>query len=199
MHDLNLTDARVKAAMQLVDRRDFLPPARRGDAGVDAPIGIGYAQTTSQPSLIGWMIEQLHVRPGARVLEVGTGCGYQTAVLAQLGAEVFSVEIVEPLGKQAAQTLARLEVPNVHLRIGDGYAGWPEAAPFDAIIVAAGAAKIPRPLIDQLAPGGRLLMPIGNDEHMDLVLATREKTEKVLPVRFVPLTGELAEADRDSG
>lgn len=201
MHELNLHDTRVHAAMQLVDRRHFLPPERRRDARVDAPIGIGFEQTTSQPTLIAWMLEQLRLTPGMKVLEVGTGCGYQTALLSQLGAEVYSVEIVAPLAEQAAQTLARLETPHVHLRTGDGYAGWPEAAPFDAIIVAAGAAKVPQPLVEQLAPGGRLLMPKGVGEQMTLVLVTRAPggevhTEELLPVRFVPLTGAPAEADR---
>jgi protein-L-isoaspartate(D-aspartate) O-methyltransferase len=189
--------------MALVDRREFLPSGRRGAASIDAPIGIGFEQTTSQPSLIAWMLEQLRLKPGMKVLEVGTGCGYQTALLSQLGVQVYSIEIVQPLGEQAAQTLARLEVPNVHLRIGDGYAGWPEVAPFDAIIVAAGAAKVPSPLLEQLAPGGRLLMPVGEAEHMELVLVARSasgelKSEQILPVRFVPLTGERADADRSS-
>ena len=201
MHELNLHDTRVHAAMQLVDRREFLPAERRRNARVDAPIGIGFEQTTSQPTLIAWMLEQLRLKPGMKVLEVGTGCGYQTALLSQLGAEVYSVEIVAPLAEQAAQTLARLETPHVHLRTGDGYAGWPEAAPFDAIIVAAGAAKVPQPLVEQLAPGGRLLMPKGVGEQMTLVLVTRAPggevhTEELLPVRFVPLTGAPAEADR---
>jgi protein-L-isoaspartate(D-aspartate) O-methyltransferase len=201
MHELNLKDFRVRAAMQLVDRRDFLAAERRREAGVNAPLDIGFGQTTSQPTLIAFMLEQLHLTPRMKVLEVGTGCGYQTALLSQLGAEVYSVEIVEPLARQAAETLSRLETPNLHLRTGDGYAGWPEAAPFDAIIVAAGAAKVPQPLIEQLAPGGRLLMPIGVGEKMELELVTRTpggevRTEKILPVRFVPLTGAPAEADR---
>jgi protein-L-isoaspartate(D-aspartate) O-methyltransferase len=200
MHELNLTDPRVAAAMQLVDRREFLRPERQRDAGLDAPVGIGFEQTTSQPSLIAWMLEQLRLRPGSKVLEVGTGCGYQTALLSQLGARVFSVEIVAPLADEARATLERLGVPNVEVRSGDGYAGWPEAAPFDAIIVAAGAAKVPQPLLDQLAVGGRLLMPVGSEEDMHLILAVREPggvvTRSLLPVRFVPLTGPKASADR---
>lgn len=203
MHELNLTDPRVQAAMQLVDRKAFLEPERKQHAGTDAPISIGYEQTTSQPSLVAWMLEQLQVRPRMRVLEVGTGCGYVTALLSQLGAEVFSVEILAPLSERAGRTLARLEVPNVHLRVGDGYAGWPEEAPFDAIIVAAGAAKVPQPLIDQLAPRGRLLMPVGTGDSMELVMVERDaggvvRSRSLMPVRFVPLTGAPADADRAS-
>jgi protein-L-isoaspartate(D-aspartate) O-methyltransferase len=201
MHELNLTDARVEAAMQLVDRREFLQAERRKDAGVDAPVGIGFEQTTSQPSLIAWMLERLELRPGMRVLEVGTGCGYVTALISQLGAEVFSIEIVAPLAARAAETLERLEVPHVHLRAGDGAAGWPEAAPFDAIVVAAGAPRVPPALVEQLAKGGRLLMPVGTPDSMELLLISRDADgalheEKTLAVRFVPLTGAAADADR---
>jgi len=202
MPELKLHDARVQAAMQLVDRSGFLPVERRHDAGLDEPIGIGFEQTTSQPSLIAWMLQELHLKPGMKVLEVGTGCGYQTALLSQLGVRVFSIEIVEPLAREAAKTLARLGLPDVQLRIGDGYAGWPEAAPFDAIVVAAGAAKVPAPLVEQLAPGGCLLMPVGTPDAMELTRVTRSrtgevKTEGMLAVRFVPLTGIGANADRD--
>lgn len=187
--------------MQLVDRREFLEPERRKFASNDAPIAIGYEQTTSQPSLVAWMLEQLAIRPRMRVLEVGTGCGYVTALLSQLGAQVFSVEILAPLSERAAQTLKRLEVPNVQLRVGDGYAGWAEHAPYDAIIVTAGAARVPQPLIDQLARGGKLLAPIGTPDAMELMLVERDRAgviseRAILPVRFVPLTGVAAEADR---
>lgn len=201
MKELTLTDQRVEAAMQLVDRREFLLPERRRDAELDAPLGIGFEQTTSQPSLIGWMLERLAITPGRRVLEVGTGCGYVTALLSQLGAQVFSLEIVAPLAERASETLRRLEVPNVTVRAGDGNVGWPEESPFDAILVSAGAPRVPQALIDQLARGGRLLMPVGTPDSMELVLITRGldgtlREEKTLPVRFVPLTGGTAELNR---
>jgi protein-L-isoaspartate(D-aspartate) O-methyltransferase len=145
------------------------------------------------------MSEAARVGERARVLEIGTGSGYQAAVLAELAAEVYSIEIVEPLGRAAAATLARLGYTRVHLRIGDGYRGWPEAAPFDAIVVTAAPPKVPQPLIDQLAIGGRLVIPVG-DEFQELRVITRgadgTDTETLLPVRFVPMTGE-AQGQRD--
>jgi protein-L-isoaspartate(D-aspartate) O-methyltransferase len=132
------------------------------------------------------------VQPGARVLEIGTGSGYQAAVLAELGATVYSIEIVEGLGKQAAATLGRLDYPDLHLRIGDGYAGWPEAAPFAAIVVTAAPPRIPQPLLDQLAVGGRMVIPVG-ESWQELLLVKRTEAgyvkESVFPVRFVPMTG----------
>ncbi|HEY0881494.1 MAG TPA: protein-L-isoaspartate(D-aspartate) O-methyltransferase [Archangium sp.] len=201
MTSLQITDPRVAFAMALIDRADFLDAPVQRLAGRDAPLSIGHGQTTSQPSLIAWMIDQLQVRPGQKVLEIGTGCGYQTAILSQLGAQVFSMEILEPLAREAAGRFTELGTPNVTVRTGDGYEGWAEHAPFDRIIVAAGASKAPQPLIDQLAPGGRLIIPIGTAEDMKLQLVTRAldgtvATEELLPVRFVPLTGAPAEADR---
>lgn len=198
---LHLTDPRVGFAFTLVNRADFLDDDLKRLAGRDTPLSIGYGQTTSQPSLIAWMLDQLQVRPGMKVLEVGTGCGYQAALLSQLGARVFSVDIVEPLATAAAARLEALGVPNVTVRAADGYLGWPEEAPFDGIIVAAGASKVPQPLLDQLAPNGRLIIPIGRDDDMKLLRVTRDAkgglhTEELLPVRFVPLTGAPADADR---
>ncbi len=201
MTHLQLTDPRVAFALTLVDRADFLDDDLKRLAGRDTPLSIGHGQTTSQPSLIAWMLDQLQVRPGMKVLEIGTGCGYQTALLSQLGAKVFSVDIVEPLATEARARLAAQGVPHVTVRVADGYLGWPEEAPFDRVIVAAGAEKVPQPLIDQLAPGGRLIIPIGRGDDMKLELVTRDakgevKTEELVPVRFVPLTGAPAEADR---
>ncbi len=180
--------------MAAIPRTAFLRPNQRDQADEDRPLDIGDGQTTSQPSLIAWTLEQLELKPGSRVLEVGTGCGYQTALLARLASEVFSIEIIENLAVGAAENLGLLGITNVHLRAGDGYAGWPEAAPFDAIVVAAGAPSLPPPLVEQLAPGGRLIIPVGEREDMSLLLVNKLPSGEVLQqrslsVRFVPLTG----------
>jgi protein-L-isoaspartate(D-aspartate) O-methyltransferase len=201
MHELTISDPRVAFAFALVDRAAFLPAEVQHLAMRDVPLPIGHGQTTSQPTLIAWMLDQLRVRPGMKVLEVGTGCGYQTALLSQLGAHVFSVDIVEELATEAKARLEALGTPNVTVRVGDGYDGWAAEAPFDGIIVTAGAPRVPQPLVDQLAPGGRLLIPVGSGELMKLQKLTKQPdgavtTEELLPVRFVPLTGGPAEADR---
>lgn len=180
--------------MASTPRAGFLRPEQKRYAGEDRPLDIGEGQTTSQPSLIAWTLEQLELKPGARVLEVGTGCGYQTALLARLASEVYSLDIIENLVVGAAENLGALGITNVHLRAGDGYLGWPQAAPFDAIVVAAGAPSVPPPLIEQLAPGGRLIIPVGEREDMSLLLVNKLPNghvlqEKSLSVRFVPLTG----------
>lgn len=196
-----VTDARVVRAFDVVSRAEFLEPSVRADAWEDAPLPIGHGQTTSQPSLIAQMLEAAGPRPGCRALEVGSGCGYQTALLAVLCDEVYGIDIVEPLATRAAQTLERLGVKNAHVKAGDGYQGWPEHAPFDVIIVAAGAAKVPRPLLEQLAFGGRLVIPVGPQDDLDLKVVTKAADgrlveEVLLPVRFVPLVGPAAEEDR---
>ena len=199
--ELSISDPRVREAMAAVPRAAFLRPNQRALAQEDRPLDIGEGQTTSQPSLIAWTLEQLELKPGSRVLEVGTGCGYQTALLAQLASEVFSIDIIENLVVGAAENLGQLGITNVHLRAGDGYLGWPEAAPFDGIVVAAGAPALPPPLLEQLAPGARLIIPVGEQEDMSLQLVTRlpsgeVRQEKSLAVRFVPLTGPHASAHR---
>jgi protein-L-isoaspartate(D-aspartate) O-methyltransferase len=201
---LDVRDERVLEAMARVSRADFLPVEERRHAQEDRPLGIGFGQTTSQPSLIAYMLAQLALRPGCRVLEVGTGCGYQTALLAELCRDVYSLDIVEPLARSAARTLAQKGYANAHVKAGDGYAGWPDAAPFDGIVVAAGAVKVPPALVSQLEPGGRLIIPLGEGDDMRLLLLTRKEEDggarafeqTLIPVRFVPLTGDAAERDR---
>ena len=187
-------DERVLEAMREVPRHEFVPEEMRKYAYEDRPLPIGHGQTISQPYIVAFMTEALDPRPGDRVLEVGTGSGYQAAVLARLVKEVYSIEIVEPLGESAKETMKRLGYDNVHVRIGDGYKGWPEEAPFDAIIVTCAPDHIPQPLIDQLAVGGRMIIPVGGmfGQNLHLMIRTEDGVEeqKVLPVRFVPMTGE---------
>jgi protein-L-isoaspartate(D-aspartate) O-methyltransferase len=187
-------DARVLAAMRKVPRHLFVPPDQQKNAYVDSPLFIGYSQTISEPYVVAFMTEALELKPHDRVLEIGTGSGYQAAVLAELTQEVYTIEIVEPLAKTAEERLRRLGYSNVHVRAGDGYRGWPEAAPFDAIILtAAPPQRVPPPLLEELREGGRLIAPVGGSEQ-DLIRVRRTAkgvTEEVLlPVRFVPMTGE---------
>lgn len=193
-----IKDARVLEAMRKVPRHLFVPEPHRDSAYDDGPLPIGEAQTISQPFIVALMTELIAPKPNDRVLEIGTGSGYQAAVLAELVGEVYTIEIVEPLGRRAAALLRDLGYTNVRTRIGDGYAGWPEKAPFDAIIVTAAPDKIPEPLKQQLAPGARLVIPVGSS-FQDLVLVTRTESgfreEPITAVRFVPMTGE-AEKDR---
>ena len=187
-------DRRVLEAMGEVPRHEFVPEAERERAYQDRPLPIGHAQTISQPYVVAAMTEAARLGPEARVLEVGTGSGYQAAVLGRLCREVYSIEIVEPLARQAAETLSRLGFDHVQVRHGDGYRGWPDAAPFDAILVTAAAPRVPEPLLEQLAPGGRLVIPVG-DATQQLEVHTRGpdgfRVETVFPVRFVPMTGEV--------
>jgi protein-L-isoaspartate(D-aspartate) O-methyltransferase len=191
-----VTDARVLAALRAVPRHELVPEELRDQAYEDHPLPIGYGQTISQPYVVAVMSEALDLDASERVLEVGTGSGYQAAVLGRLAKEVYSIEIVEPLAQRAQADLARLGYANVHVRHGDGYRGWPEQAPFDAIVVTAAPDHVPQPLVDQLAPGGRLVIPVGSGVQ-ELLRITRDETgvheERMLGVRFVPMTGEAQE------
>lgn len=192
-------DSLVLAAMRTVPRHLFVPPAERGLAYGDHPLPIGEEQTISQPYIVAFMTELLDLRPGEKVLEIGTGSGYQAAVLAEITDHVYTIEIVEPLAKSAAARLEELGYDQVRVRAGDGYRGWPEASPFDAIVVTAAPDHVPQPLVDQLAPGGRLVIPVG-DQFQELKLIARDASgaiteESKLPVRFVPMTGEAEERE----
>ncbi len=193
-----IRDSRVLDAMRRVPRHELVPADLRKHAYEDRPLPIGHGQTISQPYVVAFMTEKLEPRPRDRVLEIGTGSGYQAAVLAELVAEVYSIEIVEPLAERAAADLARLGYDNIHLRAGDGYRGWPEAAPFDAIIVTCAPEAVPDPLVDQLREGGRMVIPVGASGNQQLVLMHKVggvlEKRSVLPVRFVPMTGEARRA-----
>jgi protein-L-isoaspartate(D-aspartate) O-methyltransferase len=187
-------DPAVLAAMASVPRHRFVPPSMAALAYANRPLAIGHGQTISQPFIVALMTQLIEPKPTDRVLEIGTGSGYQAAVLARLVARVHTIEIVRPLGERAAELLRELGHANVEVRIGDGYQGWPEAAPFDAVVVTAAPDKMPQPLIDQLAPGGRLIAPVGpQGGSQDLLLLRKDAegrvvTRALLPVRFVPLT-----------
>ncbi|KMY67165.1 protein-L-isoaspartate O-methyltransferase [Desulfocarbo indianensis] len=184
---------RVLAAMGKVPRHCFVPARQRESAYADHPLPIGQGQTISQPYVVALMSEALKLTPQDKVLEIGTGSGYQAAVLAELAGEVYSIEIVEELGKRAAQALAGLGYGRVRLKIGDGYQGWPQAAPFDAIILTAAPPKIPQALVEQLAPGGRMILPLGPRFGVqELLLITKGRQgvisrQSLGQVRFVPM------------
>jgi len=194
-----ISDPATLAAMRAVPRHEFLPMRLREEAYGDYPLPIGHGQTISQPYIVAFMTEAIRPQPGEKILEIGAGSGYQAAVLAQMGAEVYTIEIVEPLAEMARQTLDRLGYKNAHVRHGDGYRGWPEHAPFDAIIVTCAPDKIPPALVAQLKDGGRMIIPVGGGMEQELVLLRKqgERIEKqsVLPVRFVPMTGEAEKAN----
>jgi protein-L-isoaspartate(D-aspartate) O-methyltransferase len=189
-----ITNAPVVAAMRKVPRHEFVPERYRSYAYKDGPLPIGYGQTISQPYVVAFMTEQLDPKPTDRVLEIGTGSGYQAAVLAELVSEVYTIEIVEPLARRAETDLKRLGYTNVTVRAGDGYKGWPGAAPFDAIIVTCSPEDLPQPLVRQLKDGGRMIIPVGPAGNQELVVLRKQgnRLEKraTLPVRFVPMTGE---------
>ncbi len=189
----DVTDRAVLEAMRSVPRHAFVPKSWRDEAYDDHPLPIGYDQTISQPYIVAYMTEALKVRKGDKILEIGTGSGYQAAVLAHMGAKVYSIEIVEPLGKRARQTLDKLGY-DVQVRIGDGYAGWPEEAPFNGIIVTAAPNEIPDPIVAQLMEGGRLVVPVGRYfQDLKVIKKVDGKlvTTSTLPVRFVPMTGKI--------
>jgi protein-L-isoaspartate(D-aspartate) O-methyltransferase len=185
----------VIAAMEKVERHRFVPISLAALAYLNRPLPIGYGQTISQPFIVALMTELMKAKTGDKVLEIGTGSGYQAAVLAEIAGSVYSIEIIEPLGKEAGDRLKSLGYRNVRTRIGDGYYGWPEAAPFDAIIVTAAASHVPPPLIKQLKPGGRMVIPLGTQFMTQFLMLVEKQQDgsvsnrQMLPVAFVPLTG----------
>lgn len=195
IEDRAVGDERVLAAMRRVPRHEFVPDQVRRRAYADTPLPIGHGQTISQPFIVGFMTEKLNLEAGDRVLEIGTGSAYQAAILAELVREVVTIEIVEPLAHSAAARLERLGYRNVTVLHGDGYYGYEPAAPFDAIIVTAAASHVPPPLIEQLRPGGRIAIPVGQGWTQNLLLVEKDEqgqtsTRNLMAVRFVPLTGE---------
>ena len=188
-----VSDPEVLSAMRMVPRHEYVPPALIPRAYEDRPLPIGMNQTISQPYIVALMTELAQIEPGDRVLEIGTGSGYQAAVLSVLADRVFTIEILEELSEAAAQRLKTLGHSNIEFRAGDGYRGWPEEAPFDAIVVTAAPPHVPRPLIDQLALGARLIIPVGTGYQELLVIertADGIEQRRSIPVRFVPMTGE---------
>jgi protein-L-isoaspartate(D-aspartate) O-methyltransferase len=190
----DIVDSRVLQAMAAVPRHRFVPQNVQHMAYQDSPLPIGYAQTISQPYIVALMTQLLKIEPGHRVLEIGTGSGYQAAVLAEMGADVFSIEIVPQLGHRAVQTLKALGYENIEVKIGDGYQGWPAHAPFNSIIVTCAPTRIPKPLQDQLAEGGRMVIPAGKTFSQKLYLLRKKDgnihRESTIDVRFVPMVDE---------
>ncbi len=191
-----IRDEKVIAAMRAVPRHEFVPEKYRKYSYDDRPLPIGMDQTISQPFIVAYMTEMLKLEGGEKVLEIGTGSGYQAAVLAEIVDEIYTIEILEPLAKNAERTLKRLGYDKVVVKAGDGYRGWPMHAPFDAIIVTAAPDHVPEPLVEQLAVGGRMVIPVG-ERGQRLTLITKDEsgvsTKKDLPVIFVPMTGEAQE------
>ena len=198
----DIRDPNVLRAMQIVPRHAFVPFSELPYAYGDYPRPIGFEQTISQPYIVAFMTEALQLKPYYKVLEIGTGSGYQAAVCAEIAEKVFTIEIVEELAKRAKKVLAELGYTNVTVRYGDGFFGWAEEAPFDAIIGTAAAGRIPEPLIEQLKPGGRMILPYGRPwSYQYLVVVTKDKNgkihkENVMPVSFVPMTGEVMKPEK---
>ena len=197
-----IEDPAVLAALETVPRHLFVPADQRAQAYADHPLPIGAGQTISQPYMVALMTSLLGLKPGSKVLEVGTGSGFQAAVLSRIAGEVYTIEILKPLAERARHTLADLGYRNVHVRAGDGFQGWPEEAPFDAIIVTAAAPIVPDPLLRQLKRGGKLVIPVGNRDTLQNLLVYTRRADgsfdhaSVLPVRFVPMTGEAQKKER---
>lgn len=193
--DRGITDPDVLRAMRKVPRHLFVPENYRASAYADYPLPIGEGQTISQPYIVAFMTEVLRLKPGDRVLEIGTGSGYQAAILAEIVKDVYSIEIVEALAKRAERTLIDLGYPNIHIRIGDGYKGWPEKAPFDGVMATCAPEQIPETLVDQLREGGRMVIPVGREGAIQRLIVGikrggRLKTEEAMLVRFVPMVGD---------
>jgi protein-L-isoaspartate(D-aspartate) O-methyltransferase len=199
----SINDPNVLKAMRVVPRHFFVRPTEERYAYTDNPLPIGYGQTISQPYIVAFMTEALRLNRNSKVLEIGTGSGYQAAVCAEIAKEVYTVEIVDELAESAKKRLKELGYRNVFVKAGDGYYGWPEHAPFDAIIGTAAAGRVPEPLIKQLKPGGRMILPYGSPKGLQyLVLITKDKNDKisqtnVRPVRFVPMTGEVQKPEKE--
>jgi protein-L-isoaspartate(D-aspartate) O-methyltransferase len=196
-----LTHKPTLTAMRAVPRHRFVPDDVKKEAYADHPLPIGHGQTISQPFIVAFMTEAAEIKPGLKVLEIGTGSGYQAAILAAMGAKVFTIEIIPALAERAAATLKKMGYDQVQVRAGDGYAGWPAEAPFDAIIVTAAPDTIPPALLEQLAEGGRLVIPVGprlGSQELLLVTKTKGKIQQrhLLPVRFVPFTREKAAQEK---
>jgi len=200
----NVKDPNVLSAMRTVPRHVFVRSSEQRSAYNDNPLPIGYDQTISQPYIVAFMTDTLKLTRSSKVLEIGTGSGYQAAVCAEMAQQVYTIEIVEELAKSAKERLKELGYRNVFAKAGDGFFGWPEHAPFDAIIGTAAAGRIPEPLIEQLKPGGRMILPYGTpDGFQSLVLVTKEKNgaishKNIMPVRFVPMTGEVQKSEDES-
>jgi protein-L-isoaspartate(D-aspartate) O-methyltransferase len=196
IHRRGITDPAVINAVSKVPRACFVRSDLRALAERDAPLPIGQGQTISQPSLVAFMTAELHIDARSRVLEIGTGCGYQTAILAEIAKDVFTIEVRRELSKEAQERLTRLGYHGIYFKVGDGTLGWPEMAPFDAIVVTAAAHEVPQALVDQLCVGGRLVLPLDTDDDtQELCVVTKTEREpeiqRLFPVRFVPIVPEL--------
>jgi len=206
IQDRDVKDPNVLKAMRVVPRHAFVRESEQRAAYVDYPLPIGYDQTISQPYIVAFMTEALQLKPNSKVLEIGTGSGYQAAVCAEIAQEVYTIEIVKELAKSAKECLKKLGYRNVFVRAGDGYFGWKEKGPYDAIIGTAAAGRVPPPLLEQLRPGGRMILPVeGSFGFQHLVVITKDKKgniskpKNVMPVRFVPMTGEVTKPEKKSG